>query len=220
MLRPLAKARFAPKFRVYLWIMVIIKLIIPFNFSTSFSAYNLLPDIKPTGYTSQDIDMSSINEADDNFIVTYDNNTISSDNSLHPLEENGSFGFRASVSYIDDYKANVICNETGFSEDIPLDRERYEEYDKNNDDIMPIIYDDNGKLKGKVDYSEIGVDGICDVNIVDINGRQCVEFYQYVWGLNHGNGIGFLISALAWEDGTYKVINQKCFPAETVKFKN
>lgn len=115
----------------------------------------------------------------------------------NPLEDNGSFGFRARVAYIDDYKANVICNEAGFTEDIPLDRELYESYAKNNDGIMPIIYDDNGKLKGEINYSEIGVDGICDVSIVDINGRQCVEFAQYVWGLSHGNGIGFLISALA-----------------------
>jgi len=92
----------------------------------------------------------------------------------------GSFGFRARVAYIDDYKANVICNEAGFTEDIPLDRELYESYAKNNDGIMPIIYDDNGKLKGEINYSEIGVDGICDVSIVDINGRQCVEFAQYV----------------------------------------
>jgi len=110
MLRPLAKARFAPKFRVYLWIMVIIKLILPFSFSTSFSAYNLLPDIKPTGYSSQDIDMSAINEADDNFIVTYDNNTISLDNSLHSIEENtnndntdtNTFSHSQTVSNIDN----------------------------------------------------------------------------------------------------------------------
>lgn len=110
MLRPLAKARFAPKFRVYLWIMVIIKLILPFSFSTSFSAYNLLPDIKPTGYSSQDIDMSAINEADDNFIVTYDNITISLDNSLHSIEENtnndntdtNTFSHSQTVSNIDN----------------------------------------------------------------------------------------------------------------------
>jgi len=110
MLRPLAKARFAPKFRVYLWIMVIIKLILPFSFSTSFSAYNLLPDIKPTSYSSQDIDMSAINEADDNFIVTYDNNTISLDNSLHSIEENtnndntdtNTFSHSQTVSNIDN----------------------------------------------------------------------------------------------------------------------
>ncbi|MEN2775739.1 M56 family metallopeptidase [Acetivibrio clariflavus] len=70
--------------------MVIIKLIIPFNFSTSFSIYNLLPDINPTSYISQNINIAPINEADESFIVFYDDNTISFDNSLHPIEENTS----------------------------------------------------------------------------------------------------------------------------------
>ena len=82
MLRPLAKARFAPRFRVFLWIMVIMKLLIPFSFSTSFSAYNLLPNINPTDYTSQNIPIAAINEADNNFIGTYAENAISFDNSF------------------------------------------------------------------------------------------------------------------------------------------
>lgn len=99
-----------------------------------------------------------------------------------------------------------------FAGDIPLDADTYKSYSKSNDSIIPKIYDDNGKLIDEAVYMDLWVDGICDVKIVDINGRQCVEFAHYVWGFIHGNGIGFLITTLTWEDGKYKVLSQKCIP--------
>jgi len=133
----------------------------------------------------------------------------------NPREEEGSFGIKARFAYVDDYKAHVICDETGFDEYIPLDRELYESYQKDNNGIMPKIYDENRKLLGEVEYEELGVDGICYVKIIEGNGKQYVEFAQYVWGLSHGNGIGFLLTTLTWEDGMYQVVSQKCIQTKT-----
>lgn len=79
--------------------------------------------------------------------------------------ENASYGFKADVRYIDDYKARVTCEETKFTEDIPLDKELYKSYSK---DEFTRAYDENGKAIG----SPSMVDGICEVRIVSENGMQ------------------------------------------------
>ena len=109
-LRPLAKLKFAPKFRVYLWIMVIIKLMLPFNFSTSFSVYNLLPDINPTGYTYQNIDTAPINEADNSFIDNYYGNGTSFDNTIYPIEDNLNLNITDSNISSDNESTVIIDN--------------------------------------------------------------------------------------------------------------
>lgn len=113
-----------------------------------------------------------------------------------------NYGFYAEYKYLDNYMIEIICLETGFTGEIPLDKSRYE---------LTNIYDEDGKTTVS-NYNPLGVDSICNVEIVTDNEKEYVEIAQYIWGIAHSGKIGFLITTLLWENESYIVVNQRVIP--------
>ncbi len=120
-------------------------------------------------------------------------------------EENGSRGFNLQVELLDGYRARVYSPYTK--------QEWLFSFDMSNEDTamaLELAYGQNGKVIA--DRSFAGVDSAIKISDAAWDGRPCIEVVQYIWGAHHLNGIGYLITAFAWKDGRYVILEQKCVP--------
>lgn len=108
-------------------------------------------------------------------------------------------GFEAKVTYSDGYLMKIEVPETGYVDSIklPLD---------GSFDLS--MYDEDGTCSKK------GLQGLIygasSAKVVSEGGKTFLEIAQYISGKNAASeGVGYLISRISWEDGTYQVINQR-----------
>ena len=118
-----------------------------------------------------------------------------------PAFYGGGYGFEAEVTFVDGFKVDVFVPETEVIAGELEISEEYREYFCSDFNY----YDENGKVNGE---HCAWTDWICSFGIrpITLDGQECVVITQYIWGISHPLGIGFLNSAITWDGIEYIVI--------------